>query len=141
MCIISGCDYLDSIKSIGIKSAYQLVNQYKTNEQILKVMRLKGLLPLTKAFKDSNCTDKQVDNVLEYELGYYLAYSTFQYQVVYDIETKQTRYLNPLDVTTLPAPLQYHINLSSNNIKYLGELFDQRIAEGIANGYIHPITK
>jgi 5'-3' exonuclease len=27
MCIISGCDYLDSIKGIGFKKAYKLVSE------------------------------------------------------------------------------------------------------------------
>ena len=28
MCILSGCDYLDSIKGIGFKKAYKLVHEH-----------------------------------------------------------------------------------------------------------------
>ena len=29
MCILSGCDYLDSLNGIGFKNAYRIVNDHK----------------------------------------------------------------------------------------------------------------
>jgi exonuclease-1 len=34
MAILSGCDYLDSIPGMGLKTAYRLVRQYKTVERV-----------------------------------------------------------------------------------------------------------
>jgi exonuclease-1 len=37
MCIISGCDYLDSIKGIGLKKAHRLV--YEDGADVKKVLK------------------------------------------------------------------------------------------------------
>lgn len=42
-CILSGCDYLDSIKGIGFKKAHNLVKEHGDNiEGILKRIRREG---------------------------------------------------------------------------------------------------
>jgi exonuclease-1 len=44
-CIVSGCDYLDSIKGIGFKKAYKLVYEYGNDiSKILKFIRREGKL-------------------------------------------------------------------------------------------------
>jgi len=35
-CIMSGCDYLDSIKGIGFKKAYRLMGEHKTYKNVGK---------------------------------------------------------------------------------------------------------
>ena len=43
MCILSGCDYLDSIKGIGFKKAYKLVNDLGDDiGAILRKIRREG---------------------------------------------------------------------------------------------------
>lgn len=34
MCILSGCDYLDNLSGVGIKTAYKLVKKYKYTEKV-----------------------------------------------------------------------------------------------------------
>lgn len=34
MAILSGCDYLDSIVGLGLKTAYRLMRKYKTAEKV-----------------------------------------------------------------------------------------------------------
>jgi exonuclease-1 len=42
-CIISGCDYIDSIKGIGLKKAHKLVYEYGDDlKTILKKIRREG---------------------------------------------------------------------------------------------------
>lgn len=45
MCILSGCDYLDSIKGIGFKKAYKLVHEHGDDiGAILRKIRREGKL-------------------------------------------------------------------------------------------------
>lgn len=34
MCILSGCDYVTSIQGIGLKTAYKLLKQHRTVENV-----------------------------------------------------------------------------------------------------------
>ena len=34
MCILSGCDYITSIQGIGLKTAYKLLKQHRTVENV-----------------------------------------------------------------------------------------------------------
>ena len=38
-CILSGCDYLPSIKGIGVKKAHEFAKKYKHFEQIVKAIK------------------------------------------------------------------------------------------------------
>ena len=128
MCIASGCDYLPNVKNFGIRKAYDLVKKQKGDvNKVLKVMRLEGLIPLK--FVDSSVflsgplsegegnknnsstgsiggagnatvTSKRT-NVLEYELGFAKALATFKYQVIYDSDRQQMRYMNELPMRHL----------------------------------------
>ena len=49
LCILSGCDYLESIKGIGFKKAFKLIHEYGDDiSAILKKMRREGkyIIPL-----------------------------------------------------------------------------------------------
>jgi exonuclease-1 len=68
MCILSGCDYLDSIKGIGFKKAYKLVYEHGENlSKILLRIRREGkyLIPH------------------DYEKSFEQALLTFKFQLVY----------------------------------------------------------
>ena len=44
-CILSGCDYLESIKGIGFKKAYKMIHEYGDDlPAILKKIRREGKL-------------------------------------------------------------------------------------------------
>ena len=78
-CILSGCDYLDSIKGIGFKKAHKLVyeNGKDLNTLIKKIRREgKHLVPL------------------DYEKTFERALLTFKFQRVYCPEKKQLVHLN-----------------------------------------------
>ena len=70
-CILSGCDYLDSIKGIGFKRAVKLVADAGEEETFLEVMT---------ALR----AEKKVDIPHKYEKKFMKAYLCFKYQRVYD---------------------------------------------------------
>lgn len=35
MCILSGCDYLPSLRGVGLKMAYKLLAKYKTMDKVI----------------------------------------------------------------------------------------------------------
>lgn len=76
-CILSGCDYLPSIKSIGIKKSHKLFLEFGDNlpEIINKLMEK---LPI-----DDN-----------YEENFEKALLTFKFQIVYDPEKREMVNLN-----------------------------------------------
>lgn len=41
-CIMSGCDYLDSIDKIGIKTAFRLVKEHRTFRNIINKIRIEN---------------------------------------------------------------------------------------------------
>ena len=44
MCVAAGCDYLPSVKNVGIKKAHELVSRHKTATKTLRVMRMNNQL-------------------------------------------------------------------------------------------------
>jgi exonuclease 1 len=78
-CILSGCDYLDSIKGIGFKKAHKLVYENgKDLSTLIKKIRREGkhLVPL------------------DYEKTFERALLTFKFQRVYCPDKRQLVYLN-----------------------------------------------
>ena len=45
MCILSGCDYLPSIQSVGLKTAYKLLRKHGDAQKVIKHMRHEGSYP------------------------------------------------------------------------------------------------
>lgn len=82
-CILSGCDYLDSIKGIGLKKAHRLVHENGDEDikSILKKVRREGkhLIPNN------------------YEQTFEKAYLTFKFQLVYCPNKKDLVHLNDPD--------------------------------------------
>jgi exonuclease 1 len=174
MCVASGCDYLDSVKNFGIKSAHSLSSKFSENtaERLLKNMRWRGMLPSTPAthLLPGDFKTPAGHGVLEYELLFYLALTTFKHQMIYDITTGKARPLTPIKFEHLPACVQAYSkngrcpasssssssssSLSSDsaslegcaeseqyNFDFLGPPIDDLIAQGIAKGLVDPTTK
>ena len=70
ICILAGWDYIEPIKGIGFKTAYKLMNKYKTVEKlVLNII-----------------SSKKYTVPRGYLENYYIAYMTFLFQIVYDYE-------------------------------------------------------
>lgn len=84
MCILSGCDYLQSLQGMGIKRAHGLIRKFKSYEKVIKHLRYSGIsIPLL------------------YEETFKKAILTFRHQRVYDPVVEDIVHL-----TDLPGNLE-----------------------------------
>jgi len=81
MCILAGCDYVDSIQGVGMKTAHQLVQKYKVTERILRGLRFE-------------CKGQVIPP--DYERRFYRAKLTFKHQSVFCPDLKCFVKLTPL---------------------------------------------
>jgi len=101
-CILSGCDYLESIKGIGFKHAlkYVAVSEEGLDEILKTIVREnKFIIP-----------DKYKENFIQ-------AFLTFKFQTVFDPNTQKLRYLNNIEDT------KYEEIKSYSNKDFLGPYF------------------
>lgn len=118
-CILSGCDYLDSIKGIGFKKAHRLVFDAQSADvkTILKSIRREGkyIVPA------------------DYERHFEKALLTFKFQLIYCPLAKALRHLHDPDTHELGGLLKNY-----TTIDYLGRKLTSEVAQGIAKGEINP---
>lgn len=141
MCILSGCDYLDSIKGMGLKTAYKMIIKHRTAENTLKTLRVAGQLPIIP------CIHHPGVDLLQYELDFYNAMMTFAHQVIFDPITRTTKHRVSITPASFPPsvlPIYWceENNCLKSELVFLGTLIeDTAIACGIADGLVDPITK
>eukprot|EP00960_Hanusia_phi_P015588 459346-Hanusia_phi.AAC.1 len=82
MCILAGCDYLQSIPGIGIQKAFGLIRQHGDGRKAIEALR-----------KHPKMGDKVPEG---YEEGFGQAEMLFKYQWVYDLEEK--KFVNMIQV-------------------------------------------
>lgn len=112
MCILSGCDYLESLPGMGLKKAHSLLLKHGTMGEIFKAIEAsKTTLPEG------------------YALDFGRADLTFQHQIVYDPRSGRTVHLHPLPDDVDPSTLPF-----------TGEHLDDTVAQLIADGRIDPHT-
>lgn len=119
-CILSGCDYLESIKGIGFKKAHKLVYENgKEVRTVLKKIRREGrhLIPMS------------------YENTFEKALLTFKFQLVYDPEAQKLVHLNDPEKNEHGPLLKNH-----DNLDFLGKYIDAPTAKQIALCEIDPIS-
>ena len=119
-CIVSGCDYLDSIKGIGFKKAHKLVFECGGDIQnILKMVRREGRLIVP----------------MDYETTFEKALLTFKFQLVYCPIKKDLVHMNDPETHPLGKLLKNYASLD-----FLGKAMPTDIAIAIAKGEIDPMT-
>ncbi|GAB4827107.1 hypothetical protein Ancab_033994 [Ancistrocladus abbreviatus] len=126
MCILSGCDYLQSLPGMGLKKAHALTRKFKTFD--------KQQLSLFQVIKHLRFSTVAIPPL--YEESFKKAIWTFQHQRVYDSKIEDI--FNIVAKNTL-------FNLSSKH--YFGNtltsdtLMPQHLVKAIAEGVLDPITK
>lgn len=119
MCILSGCDYLDSLPGIGLAKACKFI--MKTEET--DMWRALEKIPAYLNMRQLTVTD-------EYKRNFFIANATFQHMVVYDPRLrKSVRLTEPEAAGT---DLEYCCNA--------GELLDDDEALNLAVGNLNPFT-
>ena len=50
-CILSGCDYLDSLDGIGVKTAVKLLKKHRNVESVLRTLRIESGMPIDNEYE------------------------------------------------------------------------------------------
>lgn len=120
MCIMSGCDYLDSLPGIGLAKACKFVLLTEETDLRRSLDKIPAYLKMRK-----------LEVTEEYRQGFLRANATFQHMIVYDPRRRRlVRLSDPLSVDETDA--QYCDNA--------GEFFDERQAFEMALGNVDPFT-
>ncbi|KAI8594072.1 PIN domain-like protein [Geranomyces variabilis] len=118
MCIMSGCDYLESPSGIGLKKAHVML-KFKYAEEVMRNWKW------GRAVNAPKCPNGYAEMFRMAEL-------TFLHQRVYDPRTEQLVHLTPLPADLLEqAPI----------MEFLGPDVPPEQAKGVADGLLHPVTK
>ncbi|RZB96497.1 exonuclease 1-like isoform X1 [Glycine soja] len=112
MCILSGCDYLQSLPGMGLKRAHASIKKFRSYDKVLKHLRYSG-----------------VSVPPFYEESFKKAIFTFQYQRVYDPINE-----NIVHLSNIPDDI-------GDELDFLGPPMPKDIAQRIAKGDLDPITK
>lgn len=116
MTIFSGCDYLEGINNMGLKTAYRMMRKYKTPERVIRMLQFDGKFRISE----------------NYLAQYKQAELTFMYQRVFCPKKKDIVLLSeppassPLDIEEMP---------------YIGAKVGRELARAIALGDVNPISK
>ncbi|PIA30599.1 hypothetical protein AQUCO_05500130v1 [Aquilegia coerulea] len=112
MCILSGCDYLQSLPGMGLRKAHALIQKFKSYDKVIKHLKYNTVAvpPL-------------------YEESFKKALWAFQHQRVYNPAIEDIVHL-----TDIPFDL-------FDDLDFLGPSISQDLVKGIARGDINPITK
>lgn len=114
MAIFSGCDYLDSVSNMGLKTAYRMIRKHKTPEKVIRMLQFDG------KFKVSE----------NYLAAFKQAELTFLHQRVFCPTKRELVFLTEPDPT-----------LDVENMPFIGSAVDPALARAIATGDVNPITK
>lgn len=116
ICILSGCDYLDSLPGIGLKKATKFMTMTHEQNMAIALYRIPTYLNL----KNVVVTDEYIENFLKAE-------ATFKYMYVFDpIQKKMVRLNQP----QLPEGEKYCSNA--------GDVMDDECAYQLALGNLNP---
>lgn len=114
MAILSGCDYLASVNKMGLKTAYRMLRRYKSIEKVIQMLRFDG---------NFKVPDDYLQSFRQAEL-------TFLHQRVFCPIA--------LEVVLHTQPTQ---PLDLDKMTYIGAYVEPKIAQGVATGDLHPMTK
>ncbi|PHH86089.1 hypothetical protein CDD83_10773 [Cordyceps sp. RAO-2017] len=113
MAILSGCDYLDGLPGVGLKTAYRMLRKCKTPERVVRMLQFEG------------------KNVSEnYLTRFYQAELTFLYQWVFCPTKEELVHLTELDASR-----------TAEEMPFIGAYVEPELARAVARGETDPISK
>ena len=114
MAIMSGCDYLNSIDKMGLKTAHRLLRTHRSMERVVRQLQFDGKFKVPAGYLDA---------LIQAEL-------TFLHQWVYCAEAKGLVHLTPLQE-----------GKTAEDLPFIGKYVESKLASGVARGALHPHTK
>lgn len=113
MCALAGCDYVNSVRGVGIKIAHRFVARYREKKRIFRALR----------FEYGSAVPPNYERDVEKAL------LTFCHQIVFCRRRKSTIHLAPVPQCS-----------EINDLAFLGRLLPDEIALGIADARLEPVT-
>ncbi|KAI0886520.1 uncharacterized protein GGS22DRAFT_114572 [Annulohypoxylon maeteangense] len=114
MAILSGCDYLASINSLGLKTAHRMLRKHKTPDRVVRMLEFDGKYRVPPGYLDM----------------FRQAEQTFLYPWVFCPKA------NELVHFSNPGP-----DIKVEELSFIGPFIEPKVARGIAVGDVNPITK
>jgi exonuclease-1 len=114
MAILSGCDYLNSITNMGLKTAYRLVRKHKTIEKVIRMLQFDGKFFVPKGYLEAF-------NQAELTFLHQRVFCPQKLTLVFHTDPD-----HPIDDEQMP---------------FIGAYVEPEIAQGVARGDLNPITK
>ena len=124
-CVMAGCDFLKSLPGIGIKKAHAHLRRTRDFMRALRLMRFDGVaIPRG------------------YEVKFQRALWVFRHQRCYC--TRRREIVNLKEITQgdlkLGAAVPEAADLNEGEVDFLGPALPVHVAQGIAEGRLHPVT-
>ncbi|EFX03726.1 exodeoxyribonuclease 1 [Grosmannia clavigera kw1407] len=116
MAILSGCDYLEGIGNLGLKTAYRMIRKHKTVEKVVRMLQFDGKFRVHE----------------NYLASFRQAELTFIYQRVFCPVKQELAFL------TEPTA---SMGLDLDGMRFIGQKMDHDVARGVALGQLNPMTK
>ncbi|KAK9441401.1 DNA repair protein (XPGC)/ Rad [Metarhizium brunneum] len=113
MAIMSGCDYLNGLPGVGLKTAYRMLRKSKSPEAAVRLLQFDG---------------KRISE--NYLTQFYQAELTFLHQWVFCPKKTELVHLTELDGTR-----------TADEMPFIGAYVEPELARAIAKGDVNPITK
>ncbi|KAI0475451.1 hypothetical protein GGR56DRAFT_666449 [Xylariaceae sp. FL0804] len=114
MAILSGCDYLEGIHKLGLKTAHRMIRQHKTPEKVVRMLQFNGKFRVP----------------ADYLTLFDQAEKTFLYQWVFCPRLQELVHLNALPT-----------GLEASELPFIGSFLAPARARNVALGDVNPITK
>ncbi|WWD15652.1 hypothetical protein CI109_100074 [Kwoniella shandongensis] len=115
MAMLSGCDYLDSIPGIGLKTAHRLLRRFNTVEKLLQHIRLEGVMQIPSTY---------LADFAQAELAFI-----------------HQRVFHPHQGKLIPLNDFPEGGLQEADERWIGLDLEEHIAKGVARGDLHPETR
>lgn len=117
-CILSGCDYLESLPGIGLKKTLKFLKPTSNTDPYSLLRKMPSYLKMPTL----TVTDDYIDRFVK-------ADNTFLYQLVFCPETRKLRPLNP-----------YPEGIGGEDMPYAGTYYEKSLVADIALGNVHVKT-
>ncbi|CAE6532527.1 unnamed protein product [Rhizoctonia solani] len=116
MAMLSGCDYIDSLPGLGLKTAHKLLRKWKTVDKVIQAIRMDGSYKMPKGYLES----------------FRIAELAFLHQRVYDPISQRLTHLGPP-----PEDEEW----DEGKDAFVGEDLPPDVAKKIAEGEFCPISR
>lgn len=127
VCVLSGCDFFDGIKGLGMRKAHEMVRRCRSLDRVLCRIRYDTRYTAPDDFPDA----------------FHRACLVFRHQTVYDVDASANVHLTPLNGEAragIPERIFVPTPSLGEDLDFIGHIHDSTTAARVASGMAHPTT-